>query len=370
MAGVFPSFSSLLTILQSLRLHFETRETQTPNMYIIAEPVTEEEIEAIQKKNVRDTDEFLKSLEQKRDSVKRKAEFKGIVEKFGEFEEPEVEVEAEKEESEGEASAMTEDVEGVTEEDDVTLVVDYEEGQQGLESSLETLSDDDENGEGVEPISSAIVIDETGSDNQGIDEETAQDDDDEDDEDDDEEEEEEEDREKEDEDEEEDDDKEDEIEEEDETEEIEEIEEEDTSNPISNPTTKATKKADTPEHERDLLAMTLTSYNFVNGNPVLRPTHLKPSDKWTIQYTIAESKSQERAWSTYNAVKKRRKKAVDYKYLAEDSDEVSQYVKYLRTLSKAGRTWAAEQEAQFQGTPVVYKGTSSGKSEGEKEERA
>ncbi|KAL2369944.1 hypothetical protein RJ035_006830 [Blastomyces gilchristii] len=36
---------------QSLRFHFETRETQTPCMYVFAEPVTEEQIEEIQNRN-------------------------------------------------------------------------------------------------------------------------------------------------------------------------------------------------------------------------------------------------------------------------------------------------------------------------------
>ncbi|KAL1981300.1 hypothetical protein VTN96DRAFT_2793 [Rasamsonia emersonii] len=43
---------------QSLRFHFETRDAQTPFMYIFAEPVTEEEIEAIQTKNKKDIEEF------------------------------------------------------------------------------------------------------------------------------------------------------------------------------------------------------------------------------------------------------------------------------------------------------------------------
>lgn len=38
-------------ILQSLRLHFETRDAQTPFMYIFAEPVTEEQIEELQATN-------------------------------------------------------------------------------------------------------------------------------------------------------------------------------------------------------------------------------------------------------------------------------------------------------------------------------
>ncbi|KGO70672.1 Mitochondrial protein Pet127 [Penicillium italicum] len=41
---------------KSLRFHFETREATTPYMYVVAQPVTDEEIEAIQTKNKAHTD--------------------------------------------------------------------------------------------------------------------------------------------------------------------------------------------------------------------------------------------------------------------------------------------------------------------------
>jgi hypothetical protein len=42
----------------SIRLHFETRDTQTPLMYIFAEPVTEEQIESIQTRRREEIEEF------------------------------------------------------------------------------------------------------------------------------------------------------------------------------------------------------------------------------------------------------------------------------------------------------------------------
>ncbi|KAK2742993.1 hypothetical protein FQN55_007623 [Onygenales sp. PD_40] len=47
---------------QSLRFHFDTRETQTAMMYIFAEPVTEEEIDKIQTRNKEKIDAIQKSL--------------------------------------------------------------------------------------------------------------------------------------------------------------------------------------------------------------------------------------------------------------------------------------------------------------------
>ncbi|KAK2809749.1 hypothetical protein FQN50_003594 [Emmonsiellopsis sp. PD_5] len=46
----------------SLRFHFDTRETQTPMMYIFAEPVTEEEIDKIQTRNKEKIDAIQRSL--------------------------------------------------------------------------------------------------------------------------------------------------------------------------------------------------------------------------------------------------------------------------------------------------------------------
>ncbi|KLJ11710.1 hypothetical protein EMPG_13132 [Blastomyces silverae] len=62
MDGIFVAFHNIERIFgfqyatekfpnQSLRFHFETRETQSPCMYVFAEPVTEEQIETIQNRN-------------------------------------------------------------------------------------------------------------------------------------------------------------------------------------------------------------------------------------------------------------------------------------------------------------------------------
>ncbi|OJD11917.1 hypothetical protein AJ78_07408 [Emergomyces pasteurianus Ep9510] len=47
---------------QSLRFHFETRETQVPSMYVFAEPVTEEQIDEIQNRNKAEIEAVQKKL--------------------------------------------------------------------------------------------------------------------------------------------------------------------------------------------------------------------------------------------------------------------------------------------------------------------
>lgn len=326
-------------------------------MYITAEPMSEADIDEIQSRNTRDLNEFLKSLEAKRGSVQRKAEFKGIAEKFGEVEEEEAaEAETAVDVEEEEGGEKAGDVESAAEADVIRGELEvpaWESGQRGAEGA-ETAERDvrekeaDESGhggtEGVESAGNTEMTGETGTDDQGVDQ-TAQDEDYDEDgdyagtvsEDDD--------------DEAEDDDN-------DDDDDAEEIPDEhlETAIPDSEADLDITSRTPVLESDRPLLAMTLTTYNLVNGKQVLRPGVLRPSDKWTVDYTITEAKTNQRAWGTYNSIKSRRRKAVESTSLPEDSDEVSQYVKYLRTLSKSGRAWAAEQEAMFGKDKVVYKG--------------
>jgi hypothetical protein len=112
-----------------------------------------------------------------------------------------------------------------------------------------------------------------------------------------------------------------------------------------------------PEPERrELLGMTLTAQNFVNGRIISRPSVLGPTDKWTVKYTLVEAKTQDSAWITYNAVKKRRKNAVSRRLLTEEDENknISGYVRYLRKLSKEGRVWATTKDNE-NGEPVTYK---------------
>ena len=73
-------------------------------------------------------------------------------------------------------------------------------------------------------------------------------------------------------------------------------------NPSSSPT-------DTLEENlRPLLARTLTVRSKVNGSYVERPEDLKPSDDWTIEYSMTELATPSRSWALYEASKGRRRK--------------------------------------------------------------
>lgn len=96
--------------------------------------------------------------------------------------------------------------------------------------------------------------------------------------------------------------------------------------------------------DEDILAMTLTIRNKVNGRYVLRPENLNPSDKWTVEYSLAEVPNQSRAKNLYEATKRRRRLA-----LARTSEEAKSnpfnnaYMQKLSELAERGRDWRKRQ---------------------------
>ena len=109
-----------------------------------------------------------------------------------------------------------------------------------------------------------------------------------------------------------------------------------------------------PTEARELLAMTLTILNRVNGWYVARPTQLSKEDRWTIEYSLAEI-SPARAWATYDACRKRRKDIYE-----EDQEEITQYMRRLQHLSRTGRRWREAQDArEAKAAPAVLGESSS-----------
>ena len=90
---------------------------------------------------------------------------------------------------------------------------------------------------------------------------------------------------------------------------------------------------------QDILAMTLTVRNKVNGKFVLRPEHLTAKDSWSIEYSLDEVSSQRRARALYEACQTRRKKRLDAPEVPEEEEVLNQYLLRLRELSAKGRKW-------------------------------
>lgn len=111
---------------------------------------------------------------------------------------------------------------------------------------------------------------------------------------------------------------------------------------------------DHPDEEggKEVLAMTLTLRNKVNGAFVLRPDALKPDDEWSIEYSLVEVPDPRRAWSLYEACQARRQKKLEAPMPQEDADKVNYYIRNLRELSQRGRVWRDQMDESERGKPV------------------
>lgn len=115
----------------------------------------------------------------------------------------------------------------------------------------------------------------------------------------------------------------------------------------------------------DILAMTLTIRNKVNGKFVLRPERLTAQDKWSIEYSLNEVDTETRARALYQACQARRKKKYDKMETKSDEENITGYLQRLRELSMQGRKWRARQDKEDTKKPVQILGDVIGERPGE-----
>ena len=107
---------------------------------------------------------------------------------------------------------------------------------------------------------------------------------------------------------------------------------------------------------QDILAMTLTVRNKVNGKFILRPEHLTAQDSWSIEYSLVEVSSQRRARALYEACQLRRKKRLDTPEVPEEEEVLNQYLLRLRELSAKGKKWRARMDKEDRKKPTQVLG--------------
>ena len=116
------------------------------------------------------------------------------------------------------------------------------------------------------------------------------------------------------------------------------------------------KPAEDKWYGKEVLAMTLTVRNKVNNNYVLRPDNLGPKDKWSIEYSMDEVSSPERAQSLYQACQMRRKNKLDAESRNGDDGDVDGYIQKLREISRQGARWRKSQDEKDKARPVKVLG--------------
>ncbi|KAI9793360.1 MAG: hypothetical protein M1816_000252 [Peltula sp. TS41687] len=93
---------------------------------------------------------------------------------------------------------------------------------------------------------------------------------------------------------------------------------------------------------KDILAMTLTICNAVNGVYVERPKELTDKDNWSVRYYLSQILSRDRAWTLYQACLDRRRKG-----LTDDEKKQARahpYLRRLHDLSRRGRAWRKKED--------------------------
>lgn len=103
----------------------------------------------------------------------------------------------------------------------------------------------------------------------------------------------------------------------------------------------------------DVLAMTLTIRNKINGEYIERPVDLHKDDKWTVEYALAEIPQAERASLLYEATKRRRFQALSN--AKKETPWNNHFMENLRKLSIKGREWREGQNKidEAEGPPKV-----------------
>ncbi|KAL8795975.1 MAG: hypothetical protein Q9195_001550 [Heterodermia aff. obscurata] len=114
---------------------------------------------------------------------------------------------------------------------------------------------------------------------------------------------------------------------------------------------------------KEVLAMTLTIRNKVNGCYVHRPENLSSQDGWSVEYAMAEVGDSGKAWNLYQASQARRAKASDRGDDDDENKQVSWFISNLRELSKKGHEWREKQNEMDRERPRYILGHSSAKGE-------
>jgi hypothetical protein len=105
-----------------------------------------------------------------------------------------------------------------------------------------------------------------------------------------------------------------------------------------------------PSAEKEILAMTLTIRNKVNNKYVSRPVDLISTDKWSIEYAISEVPGNGRAYNLYQKSQRRRARALEKTCLDD------RFVKLLRNVSRKGRNWRQKQDMIDKKEPIKILG--------------
>ncbi|KAJ5415155.1 hypothetical protein N7465_003850 [Penicillium sp. CMV-2018d] len=285
---------------KSLRFHFETRQGTVPHMAIVAQPVTDEEIEAIQTKNKAHIDAIQDRLLNPEEFIDRtpEAAVEGSVDEFADEEVEDESFYPEEEPAEAEAEAEAGE--------SIDREFRHKDGQLA-EAKAEAVNL--QNDPSTKSLADTLFPEEEGE----------------------------------------------EISEAEKSEYHPSIEPEQTPEPID-PTKTVPKRNPFVEDkvDQDVFGMMLVVHNKVNGEAVQRPTRFNMSDRWEVEYELNELDLEE-SNETLRTCKRRRDVALTKNVMDHDAT----YFRNLQNATNRGRAWRKRMDEKDRERGIlVYKDSS------------
>lgn len=116
------------------------------------------------------------------------------------------------------------------------------------------------------------------------------------------------------------------------------------------------QKGHSGKSNTDLLAMTLTIRNKVNGVYVVRPKNIGPNDHWSVEYALAEVPKLGQSRTLYQKTQRRRALILKRDKKDAKTNFHQSYARKLTALSSQGRKWRQEQNEIDRAKPVTVLG--------------
>lgn len=115
----------------------------------------------------------------------------------------------------------------------------------------------------------------------------------------------------------------------------------------------ATSSAD--GSDREVMALILRTRSSVNGRRTARPMKLTAEDKWTVDYELSELRGPQ-VHQLYEATKKRRAQALEFRGEDESDGATSAFIRRLRELARQGREYRKKQQQLDEEKGIVVLG--------------
>ncbi|KAM3071947.1 hypothetical protein ACMFMG_008413 [Clarireedia jacksonii] len=106
------------------------------------------------------------------------------------------------------------------------------------------------------------------------------------------------------------------------------------------------------EDSKEILAMHLTIRNKVDGEYVVRPERLSKEQNWTVEYALTEIDGGVKSMNLYKACKARRRTALTKSEQKEEDVRNNLFIENLKRLADKGRQWRKQQDEVERNLPV------------------